>query len=233
MKLADIFDSLASGELNTLSCVENGVVNPEHYARVIRGINRGLVKITTRLTLYKDFVILETNPDLSTYVIDDTHTLSSGNPDPYILDTVTNPYQNNLIEILSLVSSENRRINLDGSDGVVRTALNRLQFKGVVPEGTFVVEYSALPQLVSLDDLDNLNPSMVEVQLPLVCLNALVYFVASLFYSPTLSGMDGVRASLDVNYIQKYEAECLLLETRGIDIDEALPTNLFSQRGFV
>ena len=50
---------------------------------------------------------------------------------------------------------------------------------------------------------------------------------------PTLSGLDGTRANTDLSYRQLCEAECRRLDAEGIDIDEAEPTNLFIQRGFI
>ena len=234
MKLSDILDALGSSELHTLSCVENGEVTPENYARVVTVINRGLVKLATRFALKKAYLKLQTQVGVTTYVLVSENAVSSGNPTAYIMDTLNNPFNTEgLLEVLSIKDTDDCPIALDGSEGLLRTAVNKLCFKEMLESAEYTVMYSELPKRITGVD-DTTNPNSVEVDLPLAYLNALIYFIASSFHSPTLSGLDGTaRATLDISYHQKYEVECAMLESKGIDIDEDVPTNLFHQRGFI
>lgn len=232
MKLSDVFDSLAGSELNTLSCVKGGVVPVENYKRIALVVNRGIIKLATRFTLKKSYLTLQTKINQSVYVLDSEHTVSSGNANAYIIDSVDDPFNTeDLLEILSITDLKDKEIPLDGSGDVMRTAINTLRFKPGTKEDVYTLVYSALPARIDINDLE--DPENITVDLPLAYLNALMYFIASTMHSPTLSGVDGVRASLDMNYHQKYETECQILEARGIDIDEDVATNLFSQRGFI
>lgn len=232
MKLSDIFFALASGEISNLSCVLDGEINPSKYQQVITAINRALVNLGTRFTLNKGYLVLQTSSGKSTYVLSPKYAVSV-NPNGYILDTDT-PFTEPFLEILHITDTATKvKTELDGSGLVTRLAVNTLHFHQDPGDKTYLVHYTTLPALIEIGLSNPIDPDAIEVDLPLAYLNALIYFVASTFYAPTLSGMDGVRGNVDMNYRQMYEAECKLLETRGIDIDEAEPTNLFAQRGFI
>ena len=232
MKLSDIFFALASGEISNLSCVLDGEINPNKYQQVITAINRALVNLGTRFTLNKGYLVLQTRSGTNTYVMSPEYAVSV-NPNGYILDTDT-AFTEPFLEMLCIVDTATKvKMELDGSGLVTRLAVNTLRFHQDPEDKTYLVHYTALPALIDTDLNDPVDLDAIEVDLPLAYLNALIYFVASTFYAPTLSGMDGVRANMDINYRQMYEAECKLLETRGIDIDEVEPTNLFAQRGFI
>ena len=103
-------------------------------------------------------------------------------------------------------------------------------------EDVYTVTYSALPELIDVTQFvgeDIVDPETVMIDLPLAYMNALIFFVASVFHAPTVSTLDDLRTRQDINYHHKFEAECLLLESKGVDIDEDVPTNLFHQRGFI
>lgn len=232
MKLSDIFFALASGEISNLSCVLDGEINPNKYQQVIAAINRALVNLGTRFTLNKGYLVLQTRSGMSTYVLSPQYAVSV-NPTGYILDTDT-PFTKPFLEMLHITDTATEsRVDLGGSGLVTRLAVDTLRFNQDPGNKTYLVHYTALPVLIDLDLNTPIDLDAIEVNLPLAYLNALIYFVAATFYAPTLSGMDGVRANMDVNYRQMYEAECRLLETKGIDIDESEPTNLFAQRGFI
>lgn len=232
MKLSDIFFALASGEISNLSCVLDGEINPNKYQQVITAINRALVNLGTRFTLNKGYLVLQTSTGKDTYVLSPKYAVSI-NPNGYILDTDT-PFTKPFLEMLHITdTSTESRVELDGSGLVTKLAVDTLRFNQDPANKTYLVHYTALPDLIDTDLNTPVDLDAIEVDLPLAYLNALIYFVAATFYAPTLSGMDGVRGNMDVNYRQMYEAECRLLETRGIDIDEAEPTNLFAQRGFI
>lgn len=232
MKLSEIFFALSSGEMSTLNCVENGEIRPESYNKVISAINRGLTCLGTRFMLRKDVLLFKTIAGMETYVIDPEFTETSGNPDAYILD-MDHPFIEGLLEITALYQADGTQVALDGSAAVLRTTVKTLRFKQPVEDAVYKLHYSALPYKIEQMNGSGFDPENIEVDLPIAYLNALVYFVASAFYSPSLSGLDGARANQDVNYRQLFEAECRVLESKGLDVDEDLPTDLFSQRGFL
>lgn len=232
MKLSEIFFALSSGEMSSLNCVEQGQIRPDSYNKVITALNRGLVCLGTRFVLRKDFLVFKTLEGMQTYVIDPEFTESSGNPDAYILD-LDYPFTGGLLEIISLNHEGGQELALDGSAEVVRTTVKTLRFKQPVEAAVYKLHYSALPYPIALLHDGEVDLESIEVDLPLAYLNALVYFVAAAFYSPTLSGLDSARANQDVNYRQLFEAECRVLESKGLDVDEDLPTDLFRQRGFL
>lgn len=229
MQLSDIFYALSSNELSNLNVVQDGVIASTAYPKVIAAINRGLQYLGSRFKLYKGQFTLVPNGD-SIYYLTPSNAFSSGFSYAYLDDTQM-PFKERLLEILA-VTKEDLPIALDGSEGLLRVAVDTLAFKEV-PTTPLVITYLALPKPVVFEYDEQDGYVDQEVALPIVYLNALIYFVASSFYMPTLSGLDGTRANTDLSYRQLCEAECRRLDAEGIDIDEAEPTNLFIQRGFI
>ena len=106
---------------------------------------------------------------------------------------------------------------------------NLFKFKTAPEEvDTFTIEYSALPtKLVYVNDTD------IDVELTDMYLPALLMFIGSRFASPVGISFDANRSSMDINYLQQYEAECQRLEMLGLDVGTDLDTDLFSERGFI
>ena len=237
IKLSDVIDALANTELSTLSVVVDGEIPPEHYKRIVIALNRATSRLATRLTVKKGFLTLQTRADEQFYSLTTENTVSSGNPNAYIIDTALNPFKTeHLLEILNISTLKDKHLSLDGSDGVVRISVNRLKFAQDMKEDVYTITYSALPELIDVTQFVGnviVDPETVMIDLPLAYMNALIFFVASVFHAPTVSTLDDLRTRQDINYHHKFEAECLLLESKGVDIDEDVPTNLFHQRGFI
>lgn len=227
MKLGEILDLLVSSELANLAYVENNQIVESKIPNIVNAINLGLIKLYTRFKLRKDYLFLNVSSTIDTYELITSKTVSGNNVGAYILDT-DNPYTGNLLEVLTVVSSDGVGYNLDGSDGLCLLKTNTLKFTSTPTTAIYTVEYLALP-----DKVVYVNSTDIEVNLPDAYISALLYFIASRFMSPVGISFDANRSSMDVNYIQRYEAECQQLESKGIDIDLSLDNSLFYQRGFI
>ena len=230
MKLSDIFDALAYGELSGLSVVEDGAISPDKYSMVINSINMGLNALATRFSLRKETLVLKTRPDLRVYNLDHAYTASSGSANAYILDTVSEPFDHRLLEVLSVKDKDDNEVL---GDRLIKVATDILR-TAESEDAEYTVKYSAMLKPVPNNSQNpNFDASLIEVELPYAYLNALLYFIASRHYSPVLTGLDGTRTSLDMSYYQRYEAACLLLVNQGIDVEEDIEPELFSERGFI
>lgn len=227
MKLSDILDALASGELHTLNCVDNGVVDASQYPRVIRAINRGLLKLGTRFTLKKAFVELHTQAGQQAYALREDEVGTT------LFDTPAYPFKDNRFkEVIRITDKDGELCHTDGSYNLVQTSLTTLYFQTAIQHEVLLVHYSKFLDPVQIQT--PLDPETIEVDLPLAYLNALIYYVASTFYAPTLGGLDlQQRANVDVNYLNLYEAECTNLTAQGLDVQEDVTTDVFQHRGFV
>lgn len=226
MKLSEILDSLASSELANLNFVENGNIAEAKIPKIVNAINLGLVKLYTRFKLKKGFITLSVTPEVTAYELTSANVLSGLNTSGFI---TTTGFSGDLIEILNITDSSDNDISFDGSGDVVLLKTNLIKFKTAPEEeDTYTVEYSALPtRLVYVDDTN------IEVELPDVYLPPLLMFIGSRFASPVGISFDANRSSMDINYLQQYEAECQKLDMLGLDVGNDIGTDLFSERGFV
>lgn len=225
MKLNEILDSLASSELANLNFVENGNIVEAKIPKIVGAINLGLTKLYTRFKLKKGFITLNVTPSITAYELSTANVLRGTNTEGYI---TTESFTGDLIEILKIVSTDGSDISFDGSGTVVLLKTNLIKFKTAPDTATYNIEYSALPtKLVYDDDTD------IDVELPDMYLPALLMFIGSRFASPVGISFDANRNSMDINYLQQYEAECQRLEMLGLDVGNDLDTDLFSERGFI
>ena len=225
MKLGEILDSLASSELANLNFVDNGDIVEAKIPKIVNAINLGLVKLYTRFKLKKGIITVRTSASILEYALTVSNVMTIDNPYGYI---ETPNYSGNLIEILKITSSDGVDISFDGSGSLVLLKPDLLKFLTAPNVSYYAIEYSALPAKVVYTDSTD-----IEVELPDVYLHALMLFVASRFASPVGISFDANRNSMDMNYLQQYEAECQRLESLGLDVGNELTLNLFSERGFV
>lgn len=204
MVLQDILEALASSELVNLSCVSNGEVTENKIPQVVNAINLGLIKLYTRFFLNKQQILLTTIEQENTYEIPDC------------------------IEILEVINPKGIPVRFDDPNGISLSKPNILFFHDSVLRGDYTIGFNALPERV-----DYVNDTGISIDLPLVYLNALLCFIASRFYSPVGVAMDSNRNGMDMNYLQRYEQECQLLEAKGFDVDMNQDSDVFSQRGFI
>lgn len=226
MKLNEILDALASSELANLNFVENGEIVEAKIPKIVGAINLGLTKLYTRFKLKKGFITLSVTPSITSYELSTTNVLSGINTEGYI---TTEGFTGDLIEILNIKDSLDYNVSFDGSGNAVLLKTNLIKLKTAVEEeDTYTIEYSALPtKLVYIDNTD------IAVELPDMYLPALLMFIGSRFASPVGISFDANRNSMDINYLQQYEAECQRLEMLGLDVGNDLDTDLFSERGFI
>lgn len=226
MKLDDILDSLASSELANLNFVENGDIVEAKIPKIVGAINLGLTKLYTRFKLKKGFIDVGITPNTLAYELSTANVVSVGNPTGYI---TTEDFTGDVIEILNIKDSAGCSVSFDGSGVVVLLKTNLFKFKTAPEEvDTFTIEYSALPtKLVYVNDT-NIDVELTDMYLP-----ALLMFIGSRFASPVGISFDANRSSMDINYLQQYEAECQRLEMLGLDVGTDLDTDLFSERGFI
>lgn len=204
MKISQLFEYLASGELGNLNLAEDRVnIKPDKAIVVLRNINRGLKDLHTKFMLRRAFIEVP---------------IVIGNV-KYIVD------HDEMVEILHIYVGnrklkEHEYIKLDVNSFILNIVL------GITD--SLRVEYKANHRtLTELDiSLDT------EINLPNAYMNALIYFVASNLFTGAVNQLDG-----DLNegaaYRSKYQAEILVLENQGIDVEILDNYNHFNKGGFV
>lgn len=206
MNTQDVINALMAVELSNTPYIDKETMNvkPERLPSLINSINLGLIQLYTRFLLKKEYETLLTYEDINHYTF---------NPE-------------NLIEILHIYNSLGEEQNTDGSSGIVKVSLKHLYFINPTDD-SYMIQYRARHPKIYPDE------SEVELELPDIYLNALIYFVASRIFTSTTTSLDSNGNAQITNYTRLFEQECQRLLSQGVDINEDLPTNLFHQRGFV
>lgn len=210
MRVGELFDVLASGELNNLSLVKDYKVVPNKEEVVLRSINLGLTDLFTRFVLRKNSQVFE---DLEqNYLIHQNH---------FYLN------HDDFVEILN-VYLDDRLLVLD-----VDYQMPQVNMVHLLVEYNFdsrlKVVYKAKHPMITKHQIGDLN---YQIELPYSYMNALVLFMGSRLYSSIVNQLDG-----DLNesnrYLQRYHDEIAMLTNQGIDVDKLDEHSWFSDRGFV
>lgn len=214
MKLSEIYDALATGELKNLRLSEDNQITAQGRKVLLSSINAGLTDLYTRFLLKKNDIEMSYNKSREQYRI--------GRAD--------------LIEILS-VKLNDVELKVNHADGYhlldpatihIDKGIERSYLHSADELNVLTVVYKANHKKLTEEDilLDS------DVELPDSYLNALLYFVASRLFASIPNQLDG-----DVNeglrYSKRYFDEINMLINQGVDVDGINEFALFNVRGFV
>lgn len=211
MNVQQLFEDLSYGELANLAIGMDGsgTILESMQPRVVSFANRALGRIYTRLINRTNFVTVRLFPDVNLYKISSNYAVSNTAPNHsaplHIIDTVEEPYTDDLIRVLLMDQIETLEEPIDAEPLDVRmvgydTLLVRNPREGV----DLRIEYQAkhVPLVIPVDPSQEivLHPSLEE---------ALNVRVASLIYG----SMDG-EASLARAQMLNNQFEEILTTTR-------------------
>lgn len=248
MKLQEVFDQLTHGELSQLSIGGNemGVISPANYNRLVPHVNLGLTQLYKRFPLKEGRLTLELQSNRTVYPIHSKYAVSSRSsrePVRYIKDSLAAPFKDDIHKIEKVVASTGYEFSLnDESDEygiftpsatVLRVSLDVADQVMDLPDElkTELVEvvYRANHPLIIADGAD-LEPDLIDLELPYTHLEPLLLFIASRVHTPT--GMTN-EANLGNTYAAKYEAACQLLEFKGLQVDQGSQNSRLQRNGWV
>jgi len=248
MKLKEIFDQLTYGELSQLSIGggEAGEINPNNYDRILAHINLGMTALYKRFPLKENRVIITLQPGRLTYPIASKYAVShrtSRETVRFITDTYAAPFKDDIHKIERVYSSTGHEFalnNIDDPYSMITPSATVLRVPAdiVVPPvelademrtTTLEVVYRANHPIL-MTDAGDLDPEMVDVELPYSHLEPLLLFVAGRVHSPS-----GITNELNMGntYMAKYEAACQQLEVLNLRVDQGSQQNRLARNGWV
>lgn len=248
MKLQEVFDQLTMGELSQLSIGGNeaGVISPANYNRLVPHVNLALTALYKRFPLKENRFTLELQSNRTVYPLINKYAVSSRSSREavrYIKDSLAVPFTEDIHKIEKVVASTGYEFGLnDESDEygmftpsatVLRVSLDVADQVMDLPDDlkTRLVEvvYRANHPLIIADGAD-LEPDMIELELPYSHLEPLLLFIASRVHTPT--GMTN-EANLGNTYFAKYEAACQQLEMTNLRVDQGSQNSRLYRNGWV
>jgi hypothetical protein len=248
MKLKEVFDQLTYGELSQLAIggSEMGAINAANYDRILAHINLGLTALYKRFQLKEGQLIVELQANRLLYPLNSKFAVSSRTsrePVRYIKDSTAAPFKDDLLKIKRAYGTSGFEFKLnDLSDPFslmtpTSTSLSIPQDIVVPPieleddlrTTTLKIVYQANhPKLVT-DDGD-LEPELVDLELPDTHLEPLLLFVAARLHTP--AGMTN-ETNMGNTYYAKYEAACVELEMKNLTVDQGSQNDRLSRNGWV
>lgn len=205
MRLSEIFNHLACGELANLHLSDNAKsIFDDKKEIVLRSINLGLLDLYTRFYLKRKSK--ELSVDKSTLV--------------YVLD------EDECIEITD-VSLGLGKLYLHLDYELLNTKTIKLK-EYPQDKAILTISYKARHKTLTQQDIND----DTDVELPVSYMNALFSFIASRLYTSIVNQLDGDLSESN-RYAQRYVQEIQLLNEQGIDVDNLHEHDWFNQRGFI
>ena len=247
MKLQEVFDQLSGGEFSQLSIGggDVGVIDEGNYSRVLGHINLALTALFSRFTLKEGRLKLALQEGVTTYKLNSAYAVNavgSTQPVRYIIDTVDEPFTDDIIKVEKVVTDGDYELGLnDASSPVSVFTPTALALR--VPEALITgvdwpdeldTEFLTLVYRASHPKLSVgtgiFRPSAVELELPDTHLTPLLYYVASRVHNPV--GMNN-EFHAGNSYYAKYEAACQQLENKGLQVDQGEQNTRLERNGWV
>lgn len=247
--LQEIFDRLTFGDLShiALGGAALGQIESKNYPHVINCLNGALTALHKRFLLRTAEITVQQIVGITTYYLRKARTISTGTLPKYILDTVDNPYTEDLFKIESILNASrvpfiinDASISVskpvyDQNSVIIQTspiytpAFDTIFLTPADPVEQFIVQYRAnYPRILITDTID---PTAIEVNISDAYIDALSLSIAARVYTPLTSG-DGQMSAASIYAIQ-YEAECKRLENEGMAIEDRTEPDRFERNGWV
>lgn len=193
MLLSDLFEQLSAGEMSQLS--KGGPhthgVQPENYYKVIPHINLALIEIYKRFPLKLSEVIIQQYDHIQTYYLRSKYAetnVASTEPVKYIIDSVFQPYEDDLLRIDKVINEDGQELYLNQEDSshpdsltywsVHTPSFDSVQVPYPEKENQMSVIYRACHPKISVGTCDDpIDPSLIEVNVPNALLEGLLLYV--------------------------------------------------------
>lgn len=220
MRLSTIFSQMETTELNQLSCVDTTTkkIKPDKYQGIVDVMNQGLVDLNTRFKFKINVVTVPIVSDVAVYDLTkfsaevkgtfmQLHSVKDEHGSPLSVNTFT-PRGVNFRSAMIMEVPEYLRKTVD--------------LKQVT------VEYRALPRKIQ-DCFGEIDPEMIDVDLPPMYVWALCLYVASRLHTP-VGLQDGTYRTNA--FLGLYNAECNRLDDEGFDLEEVVDNNQHRSGGW-
>lgn len=232
MKLNELLRNLALGELSNMALAETGDIAEGRIPQIVMYTNEALHRIYSRFCLKQQDLILGLYGHITYYHFLPRFSYSQhgeyGEQYPYIMDTDGEPFQNDVIKVLSVHDSYGQCLPLNDSElpnSLFTPQPNMLQVPNPSQGNRLVVSYQACHPKLEEDALDD------EIELPYHLHSAVKAYIAFLHYSNMNTQEAQAIAS---GHLAKYESECAEILNQDLVSTSTVTTNTrFDKRGFV
>lgn len=235
MNLNGLFHALALGELSNLAMSEGGTIIPEKRPQVVTYTNEGLLALYSKFVLSEKGMLIEMREAVTNYHLLKRYALSQydeNNPpsryhSPYIVDNVAEPFQEDVIKVLSVYNSFGMKIPLNDLENCLSV---------FTPQSTVLqVPYPIAGQALSLEyqakhaTLNHCNCED-EILLPEVLHAALRAYISSKVFMHMNTQENTAKGQ---EHMMVYEGACVDVVEKDLVSTSSSTTNTrFNKRGW-
>lgn len=234
IKLTELYKSLALSVLNNTSVITDDKkdIEPDMKEYILEFINEGLTRLHSRFPLKTNNVFVEMREGRTEYPLLARYSFMGFDPAlaqyPFIMDSASNPFKEDVIKILMVYDSEGQRRGLNDNHnphGLFTPRPDTLQCIRPRHCEVLTVTYQAKHPTVTVDGENQ------EIDLPDTLLPALKYWVAYSYYT----GLNTTEStSKAAEYLQMYESICGEVKDYDLGSSSESSTNtLFERRGWI
>ena len=216
MLLSTIFETLTFGELSQhqLGGKKEGFIAVKDYAEVLSHLQLAITALCIRFPLLTKEVILREIADTTEYKLNSAFSDSvAGTPFPYIVDTIDNPFLDDVLQIVSIFNKDGEKRVYDdemNDTSILMLSPDTLKFPVAVAGDLNYIEYKAsLPQISIAND----DPTGTIVDIPDVLMEPLCSWIGARILSFSNSQE---QKNTSAFYFGKYEYRCAEIERRNI-----------------
>lgn len=229
MTLDECLKQLALGKLSNLSVSENGKIKDDKKEIVVNYINEALLRLYTQFPIKEKSVIVELYEGRTVYPLTSEHSLRKAAgliTDPYdfyIMDTEANPFQDDILTIMSVWDDIDRKRPLNDPENIfsVMTPQPNVIEVNVTATGRVLnIIYRAKHLILTPDKGED------KVEIPANLFGALFSYVAFLMHS-------AMNTKEAVENAQKYYAEYQNIVNEVIQNQTFVPDKLVLDRKFI
>lgn len=225
MKLKDFLQDIALGDLQGSTMVEMGgyQITQKHIPVVIQALNQALDYLYSIFPIKDSQVTIQLREGINRYYLDSHYSVSGHHPQPYIMDTEFEPFQDDVLAVQEVFDDKGQRIPLNDDYspyGVTTPEYNCIQ----TSDGTHYSKYLTVmyrakhPRIPLNEPLD----SKLTIQLPTSYNGALQAYVASLVYQ----SMGGNEAQVGNFYYGKFRTLIEDLKAQGVGYKSTTGVNI-------
>ena len=248
MKLQEVFDQLATGELSQISIggTKMGVIDETNYAKILNHVNLGLKDLYKRFAIRNGRITLLLQPNQEMYPLTSAFlvgNLKSREPTRHLLQSPGEVFKDDLLKVEKVMVPNGPELPINVGNNalsVITSTSTRLYVPlEIVNQGpeipeeyrttSLMLHYRAGHPHLSLP-MGMFDPTKVEIQLPDSYLNALLLFIAARVHAPVGMAEEGRAAN---PWYSKYEAECSRLKGDNLEIDQVVDNYRLNRGGWV
>jgi len=238
MKLSEVFNQLAYGELSQLAMIDEGtgLIATKRYPQLISHVNLGLTALYKRFLLKENRLTFKLVKDMMTYPLNTDYGVE------FIETAADGEFNNDILKIESVFTDAGYEVSLNDRSNVYACSTPSAAVLRV--PAAFVTNDPDLPEYYKTTTLSlvyranhpvivystGFNPANVDIELPISHLEALLLFVASRLNNPI--GMTN-EFHAGNSYAGKYEKACQELELHDLKVDQGSQNTRLIGNGWV